>query len=238
MPETTWVYLIGLAAFTGVVHTVMGPDHYVPFIVMAQSRRWSLTKTLAVTLACGLAHVLSSVLLGAIGVAVGLAVGGLNAVEAARAEVAGWLLLGFGLAYTVWGIRRAILDRPHGHLHLHADGIVHRHPEGHIKTHTHEHTEEQTRSTLTTWTLFTIFIFGPCEPLIPQLMYPAATRSWWGLWVVVAVFALATIGTMTVVVAAGYAGLKRIPLARLERYTHAAAGLAIVVCGLAIKMGL
>jgi hypothetical protein len=52
---------------------------------------------------------------------------------------------------------------------------------------------------------------------------------------VTAVFALATLGTMSAVVMAGHMGLERLPLARLERYTHALAGLAIACCGLGIR---
>ncbi len=246
MDQYTLTYLLGLAAFTGAVHTLMGPDHYIPFVAMARAGRWSLARTMTVTVACGLAHILSSVVLGTIGVAVGLAVGGLEAVEAFRGEVAAWLLLGFGLAYMLWGIRRAILNRPHGHLHLHPDLTVHRHTHGEDTSHTHAATDPARnrgsaappRSTMTTWALFTIFIFGPCEVLIPQLMYPAAQQSWWVLALVVAVFGLTTLATMTAVVAVGYLGFKKWSLHPLERYGHATAGFALFACGLAIKLGL
>jgi len=32
--------LLGAAATLGFFHTVFGPDHYVPFIVMARARQW------------------------------------------------------------------------------------------------------------------------------------------------------------------------------------------------------
>ena len=85
--------------------------------------------------------------------------------------------------------------------------------------------------------LFTIFVFGPCEPLIPVLMYPAAEGSWWGVGVVAGVFGLATLATMLVTVALGHLGLSRLPLGGLERYSHALAGLALVACGLVIRIG-
>ena len=34
------------AATIGFVHTVTGPDHYLPFIVIGRARRWSLGRTL------------------------------------------------------------------------------------------------------------------------------------------------------------------------------------------------
>ena len=73
--------LIATAASIGFFHTLVGPDHYLPFIVMAKSGKWSLFKTGCVTVLCGLGHVLSSILLGAIGIALGLAVTRVEAVE-------------------------------------------------------------------------------------------------------------------------------------------------------------
>ena len=48
-----------LAAAGGVafLHTLLGPDHYLPFIVLARARSWSKTRTLVVTTICGLGHV-------------------------------------------------------------------------------------------------------------------------------------------------------------------------------------
>jgi hypothetical protein len=33
------------AGTLGFFHTLFGPDHYLPFIMMARARRWSLAKT-------------------------------------------------------------------------------------------------------------------------------------------------------------------------------------------------
>ena len=40
--------LAGTAATLGLVHTVIGPDHYLPFIVIGRARNWKLRKTLGV----------------------------------------------------------------------------------------------------------------------------------------------------------------------------------------------
>lgn len=237
MEEHTLAYLLGLAATIGVVHTIMGPDHYVPFLAMARAGKWSLAKTISITLVCGVGHVLGSVALGALGIVFGWTLGGLEAFESARGSVAGWLLLGFGLAYMTWGVRRAIRNRPHSHLHAHDDGAAHIHLHTHAREHVHVHADKAGRSEMTAWVLFTVFVFGPCEPLIPILVYPAAEHSWGGVCLVATVFAATTIGTMTALVAAGYLGFSRISLPSLHRYSHAAAGLALTVCGLAIKLG-
>jgi hypothetical protein len=46
------------------LHTLTGPDHYLPFIALSKSRNWSVSKTIGWTIICGSGHVLSSVLLG------------------------------------------------------------------------------------------------------------------------------------------------------------------------------
>jgi len=231
-------YLIGLAAFTGFVHTLLGPDHYIPFIALARSGNWTLRKTLIVTGLCGLGHVGGSVIVGSVGVALGWGIGGMSALESVRGEIAAWLLMGFGFAYMVWGMRRTIVNRPGGHLHLHHDGTVHRHGRGRDPDHRHEGNERAGGSPFRSWTLFLVFIFGPCEVLIPQLMYPAARQSVGGVIVIVAVFGAATIATMTAVVVLGYLGMSRFAFKHGERYVHALSGSALVACGLAIKLGM
>jgi len=245
------------AAAIGFVHTLLGPDHYVPFVAMSRVGRWSVRKTFIVTLLCGLAHVLSSVALGVIGIALGVAVFKLETVESVRGNIAGWLLTGFGLAYFVWGVHRAIRNKPHTHFHGHSDGSVHAHSHVHQTEHLHVHATPPSESaasepataqasintkpseaSLTPWVLFTIFGFGPCEPLIPIVMYPAAAGSAWGVAIVTAVFATATISTMLVIVLIGYRAMDAIPLGRLERYGHALAGFALFACGAAIQAGL
>ncbi len=236
--------ILGLAAATiGFIHTALGPDHYLPFIVMGRARRWSLRRTLSVTFACGVGHVLGSVLLGAVGILLGWTVAGLERFEGNRGDIAGWLLIGFGLAYAIWGIRRGVRNRPHKHWHAHADGTVHEHLHAHHGEHAHVHTERTEHRSgkvrdATPWALFLIFVLGPCEPLIPILMYPAAAHSWWGVAWVASVFATATIVTMMVVTALGFVGLSQVRSAWLQRYTHALAGLAVATCGLAIQFGL
>jgi ABC-type nickel/cobalt efflux system permease component RcnA len=226
--------LVTAALSIGLLHTLVGPDHYLPFVVMGRVRRWSTTRTLLVTLLCGVGHVASSVVLGLVGIALGIAVSRLEAVEAARGGIATWLLIGFGLAYTLWGLKRAWRGSPHTHLHVHEDGSTHEHEHAHESTHAHLH-ETGKAPGITPWVLFTVFVLGPCEPLIPILMYPAAAHSVWGLLVVTAVFAAATIGTMLVVVRLALAGVRLLPVRQLERFSHALAGAAIAATGLAIR---
>jgi sulfite exporter TauE/SafE len=225
--------LAGTAAAIGFGHTILGPDHYLPFIVLSGARRWSRAKTALVTLFCGLGHILSSVALGFAGIALGVAVFRLEAIESARGQIAGWLLIAFGLVYSVWGLHRALRGRVHEHAHPHEDGTIHSHEHRHLGGHLHVHAAP--RQNVTPWVLFTIFVFGPCEPLIPLVMYPAARHNIPSVVVVVSVFGVTTLFTMLAIVLPSVHGLRRIPVHKLERYSHALAGLAILLCGGAIK---
>ena len=108
-------------------------------------------------------------MLGLLGVSLGLAVNKLEIVESFRGNIAAWLLIGFGLAYLVWGIRRAYRNQLHTHTHTHQSEDRHTHTHSHNQDHTHVHNGKDTPN-VTPWVLFTIFVFGPCEPLIPILM--------------------------------------------------------------------
>lgn len=230
------------AATIGVVHTAIGPDHYLPFVMLSRARGWTARWTALVTLACGLIHVLGSVVLGLVGVAAGLALRRLEIIESFRGDLAAWSLLAFGLVYAVWGVRRARRGHTHSHWHTHADGTRHEHPHDHADAHAHIHAEAKGAG-ITPWALFLIFAFGPCEALIPVLMYPAAAANTPGLVLVTAVFAAATLATMLVFVMAGRWTLVRTTTgpragAFLDRHAHAFAGAAISVCAALMLAGL
>jgi len=236
--------LLTTAVTLGVVHTILGPDHYLPFVMMAKAQRWAPRRVALVTFCCGLGHVGSSAL-----IAVALALAGhaladwtdsrFAALHDARGPIAAWLLIGVGAAFTVWGVVRALRRKTHTHLHVHADGTVHAHAHTHAGDHAHAHTHEDTpaRSVrrLTPWVLFTIFIFGPCEALIPLMLVAWSTSGPGGAFLVGGVFAIATIATIMLAVALLLAGVSLIPLGALERWTTALAGLALVACGGAIQ---
>jgi sulfite exporter TauE/SafE len=229
------VILIITAASIGFFHTLLGPDHYLPFIVMSQSGKWSVKKTALVTFLCGIGHVVGSVVLGIAGIALGVAVTKLNLVESIRGGMAAWVLIAFGLAYFAWGVRYIIKKRPHEHKHKHEDGSIHVHRHLHREGHYHLHTKDGAQN-LTPWILFTIFVLGPCEPLIPVLMYPAAQESLMGIILVTSAFASVTILTMLGVVLTSVYGLNFLPQSRLQRFSHALAGATICLSGIAIQL--
>ena len=230
------------AASLGFFHTLLGPDHYLPFVVLSKARKWSKLKTIWITLLCGIGHVGSSVVIGFVGIAAGVALSKLEYFESMRGNIAGWLFIAFGLVYAVWGLRKALKNKPHTHAHFHLDGKKHVHEHTHFVEHAHPHSElsdddseKIAYKNLTPWILFVIFVFGPCEPLIPLLMFPALQQSVLGVVGVTAVFGIVTIATMTTIVLLMSTGMRFVKLDKLEKYTHALAGSAIFFSGMAIQ---
>ena len=244
---TAEVSLLVLTAFSvGFLHTILGPDHYIPFVAMARSNKWTSRKTILITALCGMGHIIGSVLIGAIGLLLGTLVFQIESIESFRGETAAWLLIGFGIAYLTWGIVRAVRDVPHTHLHSHVDGTVHTHLHKHDLEHRHVHEsvqveeekEPKPKRPLTPWILFLIFAFGPCEVLIPLLMYPAAEANTFAIVAVVGAFSLATVLTMVASVMLIVHGMNFVKLPNLHRFSHAIAGFAVLLCGFLVKFGL
>ncbi|MEA3494700.1 MAG: sulfite exporter TauE/SafE family protein [Bacteroidota bacterium] len=211
------------------LHTLMGPDHYLPFIVLSKARKWSWIKTTWITIVCGIGHVGSSIAIALIGVALGFGISKINGIEGLRGNLAAWAFVIFGLIYFLWGLWRVYNKKTHKHIHLHKKGHIHAHSHTHEDEHNHTHNKN-----LTPWILFTIFVLGPCEPLIAIVVYPASEGNTLGLITVIAVFSFVTILTMLSIVLLAFFGINFLPLKKFEKYTHAIAGATILLSGLAI----
>lgn len=218
--------LITTAVTISFLHTVTGPDHYVPFIALSRVRGWSISKTVGWTLLCGAAHVGSSVLLGLLGIGLGWSLSKISGVEGVRGGLAGWALLTFGLLYTIWGLKRAWSNKVHKHFDVYDNGEIY--------VYEHKHGEivyPQERMKVTPWIMLIIFGLGPCEPLIPLLTYPAAQHSTYGMCMLIGSFTLFTLLTMVGMVLLGYYGFSLLRISYLERYVHALGGVTILICG-------
>ena len=204
---SAFVALAVAAASVGSLHS-LAPDHWVPFTALARARGWSRARTARVTLLCGFGHVTVSVALGLAGLWVGAAV--MQAVGEKLESVAGLLLVGFGLAYGLWGLRGAILRR--------------------LPVHGHSHGEV---SRLTAWTLFLLFCADPCVAVVP-IVFAAAPLGTWTAAAVVVVYEAATLGTMVAMVLLAQAGVSGLRAQWLDRYGDGAAGGLIAATGLVL----
>ena len=145
--------------------------------------------------------------------------------------------------HLVWALWKLNSKASHKHIHVHEGTVhLHVHNHNHLVTdsqrvpHKHEHSGKS--QNLTPWILFLVFVLGPCEPLIPILMYPAAQASATGLIAVTTVFAITTIATMLAVTLALTYGFSFIKFGKLEKYTHVIAGSTIILSGILILFGL
>jgi hypothetical protein len=207
--------LVVAAATVGSLHA-LAPDHWVPVAAVARARKWSYGRTARVAAACGFGHVTVSLLLGVLGLALGREV---LVTAAGRLEAAaGVFLVAFGLGYGAWGVHRTAARRIHGHTHA-----------------SYDHAHDPSR--VTAWALFAFFAADPCVAVIP-LVVASSALGWTSMLVVAAVYEVATIGTMVLLVLPARAGAAVLRLRWLDRYGDAAAGGLIAAVGLvAIGLG-
>ena len=235
MTEATITVLFSAAASVALIHTLIGVDHYLPFVVIGKARDWTLARTLRLTALCGVGHVLGSVILGLVGVGLGVAISKLEWIEGTRGSIAAWGLIAFGLVYAAYSAVKALRGREHSHVHAHQDGTLHDHDHSHAGEHLHAH-EHAERAPMTNWTLFILFVFGPCEALIPMFMAPASEHNWAVVLGVALIFSVVTIATMLASVTVGFLGMQAFSMKGLQKYANTLAGLAIAGSGLAIQL--
>jgi hypothetical protein len=208
-----WLALAGAAVSIGSLHTA-APDHWVPFVALARTRGWSAGRTARVTLLCGFGHVTVSALFGLLGLFFGMTL--LRSVGQRMSALAPLLLIGFGVVYALWGLKRALAPRLHGHSHSHYD-----------------HVHEESRTSV--WTLFLLFSADPCVAVVP-LMFAAAPLGLGKTLAIVLLYEAATLGTMLLLVLPSRAGARLLETPVLERYGDAAAGGVIAGVGLVVTL--
>ena len=206
-PHAVFLALTLGAASVGALHS-LAPDHWVPFAALARARGWTVLRTARVTLLCGFGHVTVSAALGLLALWFGLET--LKLVGERLEAVAGILLIAFGLAYGIWGLRKAMSDR----LHHHSDVD----PE---KT--------------SVWALFLLFSADPCVAVLP-LLFAAAPLGAARAAVVVVTYELATLAAMLCLVLLARAGVERLHAHWLDHWGDASAGGLIAAVGVAVAV--
>jgi hypothetical protein len=205
---------LALAAMTiGSLHTA-APDHWVPFAALARAQGWSAGRTARVTLLCGFGHVTVSALLGLLGILFGAAL--FESVGERLSGVAPLLLIAFGAVYGIWGIRRAVGRRVHGHTHGRYD-------------HVHDPKATSARA------LFLLFSADPCVAVVP-LMFAAAPLGFGRTLAIVLLYEAATLATMLLFVLPARFGVRMLRAGWLDKYGDAAAGGVIAAVGLVVTI--
>jgi len=210
MKNSIWLLLVSTAS-VAFLHA-LAPDHWMPFAAIGKAQNWSKPKLLWITFISGLGHVGISIIFSIIGIILGFSLSKLKAVEGHRGEVALWLLIGFGVAYMIWGIKKA-RERKHESID-----------------------EEKLKArTVAVWTMFAVIILGPCEPLIP-LVFLGYNYGYAGIMAVSVVFSIITIIMMLVQSLLALMGIQWLKNDLADRYSHAFAGLVIILTGVFVMV--
>ncbi|WP_163516717.1 sulfite exporter TauE/SafE family protein [Gelidibacter japonicus] len=224
--ETELSILLVTAVSVSVLHTVSGPDHYIPFIAIGKTKGWKLPKIVMWTIICGSAHVMASVLIASGGAALGFSLSKIDGLNEIRGGLASWAILIFGLLYFLYGLYGVYKEKRHKHFDVYDDGSVY------VFEHDHKQmTYPSNRKKVTPWVLFLIFLLGPCEVLFPLLTYPAVEQSTLNMFILIATFLFTTVSTMVLVVVLIYYGFNFIKTEWLEKYVTPISGLSIALCG-------
>jgi nickel/cobalt transporter (NicO) family protein len=210
--------LVAAAVSIGSLHT-LAPDHWVPFTALARAQGWSGRRTALITAVCGLGHVTGSVALGLLSVFLGVEL--LERFGRRLESASGLLLIGFGVAYAVWGLRRSVRAHRREH-HL-----------GHPHVHGHSHGLGHGPASLSPWALFVVFSADPCVAVIP-LIFAAAPLGWPTTLSVIVAYEVATIGTMVALVLPTRAAATVARGAWVDRHGDALAGAVVALVGMAV----
>ena len=204
--------LISIVALTGIIHTLMGPDHYLPFIALAKARSWSRKTTLWVTSLCGIGHILSSAVIVYLALGLRLSLKSLHVINSYRSDFAAWALIALGCAYFIWGVKKLYKEKNQ-----------------------HNSFSMNKKSHFVLWGLFVAFVVGPCEPLFFLMTYPALSLNPLTVMLLAGVFSVTTVITMTGVVFGASFGLNFSIGKKAMRFAPALAGIIIMCCGIGIK---
>ena len=214
--ETTLFALIIAAFLDGLIHTIAGPDHYLPFVALSKSRNYGWFKTILWTVLCGIGHVGSAFLLAAgfLFAANLLSEAQFEWLETWRGDIAAYALIGMGAAVILHSLHRRWKHRAEQqHIHNHHSGK------------------------LSYWVIFIIFVLGPCEALLP-LLTASAVLGPASVLLVTLIFTATTLLTMLGAVLICRYGLEKFRLPWLEKYAAELAGATVMLCGIAICLGL
>ncbi|MDP2653737.1 MAG: hypothetical protein Q8Q08_06870 [Candidatus Omnitrophota bacterium] len=200
------------AVILGFSHTIFSPDHYVPFIALAKANRWSFPKSFLLIVVCGTAHVFSSVLIGWWGLKFLVSLQDLQFIDSFREAILAWALICFGLLYVLRGMKRTWQGRRRS---VSSNPVP---PAGFLQGF-----------------LISIALLGPCEPLIPLMGFSQQLPPF-SFAGIVAVFGLTTVFTMLGIVLTTLTVFRwNIVKIRIrDTSSHALAGGAVVLCGLAV----
>lgn len=212
------------AASVAFLHSLANPSHYMPFVALGKARGWGIWRTVSAAALCGLGHVLGFAAVAAVGFALGRGLDLFRAFAEHGEFYAGLAFLLFGLGYFAYGLWAGL------------SGAGSCGGDGRLSCGGERVGVGRSKSF---WILFFIFALGPCDAVLPVILYPALEGDIWALAVAGAVFYSVTVLTMSLATAALYKG---ITLANFgggfaHRWAHAISGLVIAAAAAFLLAG-
>jgi len=183
------------------------PSHWLPFVTIGQTERWTHRQLLTVTAVAGLAHTVSTTLLGVLVSLAGRQL--VDNYQGLSERVIPLLLLALGLWYLMQHLR-------HHHVHDHIDAG----------------TVRKTRSfTALLLSLGIAMFLSPCLE-IEAYFLSAGAKGWLAVVLVAVIYNVITLSGMLIMVSLGRQGLRRVDPHWFEHNENLITGLTLV--GLAI----
>jgi len=196
-------------ALISCLHVLIGPDHYLPLAVMSKSHGWSGRKTVGVTLLCACAHLLSSFLIISLLHSFRLSIEKFQLIETTRGDLAAWGLMTVGFLYFLWSLKSVFRPQDGGRI--------------------------DSKGGFVFWSMLTIFVIGPCEPLVILLSHPLVAGNIYPAVLIAGLFSVVTVVTMFLAVMGTSYGLSFFCFPQWSRYVRPAVGLVLFFCGAGIQ---
>jgi len=214
--------LIGGAFAAAAVHSLI-PDHWLPFVLVAQARGWRLRRAVLVALVGGLAHLASTVVVGL--VAVGVSTEASHQVGEKATWVVSLVVICLGLYFTYQGARRAFHPENAGSCwepRCSCGGI-------------HPVVEEGGKKDRSDLALGALLGFRPCPEAIPIFLL-AGTQGAFSSTLAVGAYALGAVMALVVAVGLSMLGISRLQSGFVVRYGQLIAGVIILAMGLVLPI--
>lgn len=220
MPSNITLNALLLGTFTIALLHALIPSHWLSFVLVGRSRRWSVGQTLRVAALAGSGHVLTTVALGCLVAAVGQELYQ-RVPEGLQHGGTSVLLMALGV-YFAWPSLRG---RACGHRHCgHGDGAM----EG--AGDAGGGLQRAGGNLPIVVALVLSMTLSPCLELL-SVYLAASAFSWHALLAISGVMAVTTLGIMLVLVYLTFRGMQRLPLAWLDRNEGLIVGVVLVALG-------
>jgi nickel/cobalt exporter len=207
-----FAYVIG-AALVGILH-MSAPDHWLTLCVLARNKKWAPKKLFGVSFVTAIGHVALSIAMGLIVVVIGLVFSHL--ISYYLDTGIGLVMVGAGLVVGIMPLVRKSVSHQHHH------------------DHEHEHNEEKKFGKLTSKIGYFAILGAALSPdpsIIPIYLSAISAGFYFALELSV-VFAVASIGTLLLLVQLGTVGLAK-TLAKIpEKYNDSMVGFVIMAIGI------